>query len=727
MTTEAPQSFGEEQVYLPEGEPMGIEDIRDALVIREGDTFLLTDPAGNVPRGNVQGLGLYHRDTRHLSTYSLSFVDAAPVLLLSTAELGFSQEQVLTNPKMTRDGHVLGRGAIEVRRQRVIADLLEETVRITNFSPWPVNLELRYDFDADFADIFEVRGHEPEHRGKLLPTKVRRTSIVYAYEGADGRLRETRLDFQPAPSAISASGALFQVALSPRESAGWRVTISPHAGARARARTASRFDLVAASYDRWMEGATRVFSDNEFFNRVLSRSLADLRMLWSEVDERHRYPAAGTPWFDALFGRDSCIISLQTLPFRPEIARHCLRLLAHWQGTRIDPWRDEQPGKILHEKRFDELSLVQELPYSPYYGSVDSTPLFLLLAGEYYRWTADLRLLRELLPQLLAALNWIDQYGDSNGDGYVDYEKRSARGLVNQGWKDSVDSIVHADGRLARPPIALVEVQGYVYAAKRRLAPVMDALGIHDLAATLRRQAVDLRERFNRDFWMPDEGFLALALDGEGAQCRTAASNPGHALWTGIVSRQRAGQVVDRLLAGDLFSGWGLRTLSANHPRFNPIGYHLGTVWPHDNAIAAMGFKIYGFEDEVNEVVTALFDSACAFPYYRLPELFGGESRSAHNAPVPYPVACRPQGWAAGAFLLLVQAMLGLKADAPDGRLAVVNPQLPYWLNTVQVRGLRVGRGSVDLAFRRRRIGTEVEILAARGGIEVVQNRRWTV
>jgi glycogen debranching enzyme len=391
----------------------------------------------------------------------------------------------------------------------------------------------------------------------------------------------------------------------------------------------------------------------------------------------------------------------------------------------LDPWRDEEPGKILHELRLGEMSQAGELPYAAYYGSVDSTPLFLWLASEYYAWTGDLRLLKELRSSLVAALDWVETYGDPDSDGYLEYEKRSAKGLVNQGWKDSADSVIHAEGTIAQPPIALVEAQGYVYAARKGLAPVFEALGETDRAARLRSQAAILRRRFNRDFWLPDRSFYAMALDGEGRPCASITSNPGHALWSGIIARRRAVEVAERLLSNDMFSGWGIRTLSATSPRFNPIGYHLGTVWPHDNAIAALGLKKYAFEEELNEVATALFDAAVSFPYYRLPELFGGQARSAHHAPVPYPVACRPQAWAAGALPMILQAILGLCPRTPGQELLVVRPQLPYWLESVQLRGLRVGRGAVDLQFRRRGAKTTMNVLRASGGIQVARRNRW--
>ena len=704
---------------------MVIEDIRDALVIREGSTFLLTDPSGNVPGGNKQGFGVYCADTRHLSAYSVSLNGVAPVLLLSTAELGYAMEQVMTNPTlMTPEGRKAHRGSIEFRRQRVVSGGIEERLRVTNFNPFPVTLNVLYEFGADFADIFDVRGYVRERAGVLHDPVISERGVHYSYTGIDGRERETRIEFETKPAFLDAGSAMFRITLQRRETATLHLDILIGAAAP-RATQVSRFATVAEDYRRWMTDCTQVFTDNEFFNRVLSRSLHDVRMLWSEDESGQAYPAAGTPWFDALFGRDSAILAMQMLAYRPDIARNTLRLLARWQGQHVDHSHDQEPGKVLHELRFDELSRANELPYGPYYGSIDSTPLFLMLVAEYYRWTGDLRLVRELLPAIRAAFGWMDTYGDIARDGYLSYEKHSAKGLVNQGWKDSIDAVVHTDGTLARAPIALSEAQGYAYAARLRLAPILDKLGENALADANRSAAKRLREAFNSDFWMPDQKFFAMALDGGREHVASVSTNPAHCLWSGLIDASRAPDVVSRLMENDIFSGWGLRTLTGGSPRFNPIGYHTGSVWPHDNAIAAMGFKMYGFEDELNEVATALFDAATSFPYFRLPELFGGEARSAHNAPVPYPVACRPQSWAAGAFPLITQAILGLRAEAPDKRLRVVNPRLPSWLNTVQVRGLRVGSGHVTLQYRRDGGATHVEVQKATGGIDVVVSSRW--
>jgi len=705
---------------------MGIEDIRDALVIRERSTFLLTDPNGYVPPGNNQGYGIYHADTRHLSAYTFTLNGARPVMLLSSAESGFAMEQVMTNPTMMHDnGNRVLRGSIEMRRVRVIADLLEETLRITNFNPFPVVLNVLYEFGADFADIFDVRGYRRDKAGRMEEPVIDERSISYGYCGVDGRTRNTRVEFDRKPDYLDPSTALFRVTLAHREPVILRIEISPHAGPEPGVTRIRRVEAVADDYRKWTDGCTEITTDNLFLNRVLSRSTHDVRMLWSTGHDGTEYPAAGTPWFDALFGRDSCILSMQMLAVRPEIARNCLLMLARTQGTRIDHVRDEEPGKIIHELRVDELSAAGELPYGPYFGSIDATPLYLWLAAEYYAWTGDAEFLRSLLPSIERATAWVREHGDAKGDGFLSYEKHSAKGLVNQGWKDSWDAISHADGTLAAAPIALVEAQGYVYAASRRLSHALQHIGERRVAAELRREASAMRRRFNDHFWMKDEGYYALAIDGTGEPVRSIASNAAHCLWAALIEPAHAQQVVRRLMSSELFSGWGIRTLSEKHPRFNPIGYHVGTVWPHDNSLAAFGLKMYGFEPELNDLAGALFDVATSFEYFRLPELFGGERRVEHGPPVPYPVACRPQSWAAGAVPLVMQAILGLKAEAPDGQLRVVSPQLPHWLNSVSVRGLRVGKGEVSLQYRREGDQTRVEVQQATGGVDVVFSSTW--
>jgi len=634
---------------------------------------------------------------------------------------------VLTNPTLVDlEGRRVPSGTIDVRRFRVLEDVMEETVRVTNYNTYPITLDLVYRFSADFADIFEVRGHEPEFRGQLDPPVWRHAALTMGYKGRDGRRRETLIMFEPRPFSVATetevSFTTFRVSLAPQESAAIRLVVTLDGRLEA-AQGVERYGVVKHEYDTWLAGATEIKTDNELFNLVLERSLRDLRMLWNHHDAGAGYPAAGTPWYDTLFGRDSAIVGLQTLALKPEIARDCLVSLSRWQGKKFDSWRDEEPGKILHELRQGELTQTGELPFSPYFGSVDSTPLFLWLAAEYFAWTGDVDLLAQLETNLRAGLHWLSRYGGLSDGGYVSYQRRSSRGLVNQGWKDSRDAIYHEDGTLCEPPIALVEVQGYAYAATRSLARVFAALGDARLAARLEEQAKALARRFNRDFRLAG-GFYALARDGRGRRSAEIASNAGHALWSGIAGRTQAGHVVRRLMETDMFGGWGVRTLSAGSLRYNPLGYHVGTVWPHDNSIIAMGFKRYGFEDELNILAGALFDAARAFPYYRLPELFGGDERSVHQAPVPYPVACRPQAWAAGAMPLITQAVLSLCPDA-GRRLFIVRPQLPPWLESVRVNALRIGESEVDLHYKRSGDRTRVEVIDVRGDLKVEKRRSW--
>ncbi|MFQ6020150.1 MAG: glycogen debranching N-terminal domain-containing protein, partial [Dehalococcoidia bacterium] len=559
-------------------------------------------------------------------------------------------------------------------------------------------------------------------RGRRLPPRVHPGGVTFSYTGRDGVSRRTSIHFAPHPNAIDAGQALFHMEVAPSQSVDIQAAVSlDQIVGRGTARRSTQ--SLADRYQQWKEGSTQVITSNELFNTVLDRSLTDLRVLWTK-NEDTPYIAAGTPWFDTLFGRDTSLTALQTLAIQPEISRQALRSLAAHQGSQPDPEREEEPGKIHHELRRGEMANCGEVPYARYYGSVDSTPLFLLLANEYYRWTADLELMLALEPALRGAIQWIDRYGDLDGDGYLEYKRNSKRGLDNQGWKDSFDSMTHADGTLLKPPIAVVEVQGYVYAAKKGLARVFSDLGDHSQAEQLWADAERLRRRLNRDFWLKD-GYYATALDARKSPATPMSSNAGQMLWTGVPSRHQARSLAERLMRNEMFSGWGIRTLISNARRYNPLGYHLGTVWPHDNAIIAAGLKRYGFESELNEIATGLFDACCAFPYFRLPELFGGDPRSGYRSPVPYPVACRPLAMAAAAMPYILTSILGLCPDAPRRRLQVVRPRLPYWLEFVRLTGLRVGEGQVDLVFQRRGKRTFVNVLASRGPVEVVVLRRW--
>jgi glycogen debranching enzyme len=690
-----------------------VEDISDTLITKEQNEFFLTDRAGNVPAGNRRGLGLYARDTRYLSVYDFLLDGSPPLVLLSTADSGFTQEQVLGNHRKLQEEKVVGRCTVELNRQRVLHNGLEERLRLANFNPFEVTLVLSYRFDADFADIFEVRGHERETQGSLSQPEVDDRSICYRYLGADGVWRRTQIVFDVPPTEIDAHNAVYALTLAPRESRvlSLRVLLDEQTTSS----SAEGLRRLHSEYATWHDDFAGIHSDNEVFNQVLNRSLTDLRMLWTRDNRGLSYFAAGTPWFATLFGRDSLIAALQTLPFRPQIAHDCLELLARHQGQSVDAYRAEEPGKILHEVREDELSVIGELPYQRYYGSVDSTPLFLVLAAEYFHWTADREFIEQLMPSIKAAIHWLHDYGDRDSNCFIEYDTNSESGLRNQGWKDSIEGIMHADGTLCEGPIALAEVQGYVYLAWRRLAAMFEALDEPAVADEFRGNAAMLRRRFQRTFWLREQERLAMALDGRGHPAEVMSSNAGQALWSGILDQRRATSVRNALFQNDMFSGWGIRTLSSEARSYYPLGYHVGTVWPHDNGIIALGLKRYGFDDEVNEIATALYDAAKQFPSYRLPELFGGQPRSPYQPPVPYPVACRPQAWTAGTMLHLLQAMLGMHPDAANRRLWLVRPKLPPWLSQIHIIDLPVGGELVNLHAEVRRGKTVVNVETSEG------------
>jgi len=707
--------------------PVLITDLASkTLAVKEGDAFLYSDLEGNLEQEADYGLGLYSKDTRFLSRFRLTINGRAPVLLSSSSERGYMSHVDLTNPDLY-DDQVLAvpQQTLNIRRIRAISGRLFERVRMKNYNPFPVTIEVEFAFGADFADIFEVRGMTRDGSRPPAAPKVEDGRIDFVYEGRDGVRRITRIEFGARADRIDVDDleatATFRVHLGPYQTKLIGLSVDPiiEDGRPSSVDFDHAVHELRRSYEEWERESTQVVTDNELFNELLDRSLRDLRALYTQSDDG-AVLAAGIPWYVTVFGRDSLIASHQLLMVNTRPARDALELLAAKQGTIEDDWRDEEPGKILHEIRQGELARAGVIPHSPYFGSVDATPWFVLLYAQHFRWTGDLAFAEKLLPAAQAALAWIDDYGDLDGDGFVEYLSRSPRGIKNQGWKDSYDSVVHADGRLAEPPIALGEVQAYVYLAKQRMADVYRALGRDDDARRLEDEAAALRARFNESFWMGDEKYFAQALDADKRQVRTITSNPGHALYCGIVDDEKAVPLAKRLLSPDMFSGWGIRTMSKAAAAYNPMSYHNGSVWPHDNALIAAGLKRYGMARSTNRVATALFDAAVNADYMRLPELFCGFTRRTPNRPVSYPVACSPQAWAAGSPFLMLQAMLGISARAHQNLLTVNLPHLPTWLNTVEVRNLAVGDSRISVVFRREGEITSFSLLSREGDVRVV-------
>lgn len=707
--------------------PVLVTDLASrTLAVKEGEIFLYSDTRGNLTDARDYGLGLYYKDSRFLSLFSMKVAGRDPVLLSSSAERAYMSHVDLTNPDLYTGGVVsVPQQTLNIRRMRAINGRLYERIRVKNYNAHAITVDVEFAFGADFADIFEVRGMAQEQQGHREPPLAESSDALFAYDGLDKVRRETKIHFVTAPDELEVEGdqvkALFRLHLGPYQTKLVAMTIEPIVGGVAR--PPKEFDAAVhelrRSYEDWERECTQIVTDNELFNQLLSRSQRDLRALHTESEEGS-VMAAGIPWYVTIFGRDALVTAHQLLMVTPRPARDALVLLAKYQGTKVDDWRDEQPGKILHEFRQGELAGAGIVPHTPYYGSVDATPWFLILMAQYFRWTGDADFMRELRPAADAAFEWLERDGDIDGDGFVEYQTRSSRGIRNQGWKDSFDSVTHSDGRLAEPPIALAEVQGYVYLAKERMADVYEAIGDPDRAGRLRGESEELKARFNEAFWMSDEHYFAGALDRDKRQVRTVVSNPGHDLYCGIVDEEKAQHVAKRLLAPDMFSGWGIRTLSKSAVSYNPMSYHNGSVWPHDNALIAAGLKRYGFVRGTNRVATALFDAAIHADYMRLPELFCGFTRRSPNRPVSYPVACSPQGWAAGSPFLMLQAMLGISARGHANLLTVNKPHLPAWLNTVELRNLSVGKSKISLVFRREGEITSFSLLSREGDVRVV-------
>jgi glycogen debranching enzyme len=694
-------------------------------VLKHNDTFTVFDRYGDIQAFGLGEQGLYHEGTRFLSRFVLRLGPDRPLLLSSRVR---SENDLfvadLTNPDITRDGRlVLPRDLVHVFRCRfVYGGACYERLRVCSYSQERIELPVWIWFDADYADIFEVRGTPRLRRGEGLPPELHRSAAVIGYRGLDDVVRRTRLTFDPPPDRLEPTVAKFDVALERHEVATITVVVSCEIEDGRRAAVVLPYEAAAVEAARVTErppAACRVTTSNERFNAWLARSYADVRMMVSDTPYGP-YPYAGVPWFSTAFGRDGIITARELLWVDPQLARGVLSYLAATQAAAVDEARDAEPGKILHETRRGEMAALGEVPFGLYYGSVDATPLFLMLAGAYYVRTGDLAFIESIWPNIERALAWIDRAGDRDGDGFVEYIRFSPTGLAHQGWKDSSDAVFHADGRLAEPPIALCEVQGYVYDARRSVATLAEALGDRAAAERLRRQAERLRQQVEEAFWIEELSTYALALDGRKQPCRVRTSNAGHLLFCGLPSAARAARVARTLLDLDSYSGWGIRTVSAAERRYNPMSYHNGSVWPHDNALIAAGLSRYGLQEEVLTVLRGLFDASEHVELCRMPELFCGFHRRPGQGATLYPVACAPQAWAAAAVFLLLEACLGLEIDGRCGRITLRRPRLPDFLREVRVENLRVGPTSVDLLFERHPADVGVSVLRRDGEIEII-------
>jgi glycogen debranching enzyme len=698
-------------------------------VLKHDDTFAIFDPSGDIVASGGSEHGLYYDGTRHLSTLTVRLGTTRPLLLSSrtsaTNEL-FGAD--LTNTDVVEQGAVvLPRDLVHLFRCRFLTQgFAYDRLRIVNYSAARVPLSIIFGYGADFADIFEVRGTRRIRRGVLLPTDVGENFVELAYQGLDDVVRRTRLTWNPPPTAIGESLARCDVRIGPKETVMLSLTVqcgTAPLGTPPLLDGSCDFDAArAAAEERDREKQreyTVVTTSNAQFNEWITRSLADLRLMTTDTGDG-QYPYAGVPWFSTAFGRDGIITALEVLWLNPNLARGVLQYLAATQADKVSDEQDAEPGKILHETRGGEMAALGEVPFRRYYGSVDSTPLFVLLAGEYYRRSADLPFIATIWPNIDKAVRWMTEYGDVDGDGFLEYQRHTPNGLVQQGWKDSQDSVFHADGMAAEPPIALCEVQAYAFAALQAASALAAALGEKERATELAVRAASLRLQFEKAFWSEELSTYALALDGRKRPCLVRSSNPGHCLFAGIADPTRAKRVADSLMGADLFSGWGIRTIGMREARYNPMSYHNGSLWPHDNAIAAAGLARYGLTDAVMHIVAGLFEASLYVDLQRLPELFCGFRRRTGEGPTLYPVACAPQAWAAGAVFLLLQSCLGLSIDAVNGHVAVTHGRLPEFLNYVTVRGLTVGPGaSIDLQFDRHAHDVGVTVLSRTGQIAV--------
>ncbi|WP_029587090.1 amylo-alpha-1,6-glucosidase [Bradyrhizobium sp. URHD0069] len=718
MTVRAVEWVSESPFYIPMTGPAA----RPRRSLKHDDTFIVLDCHGDIGASAGGPDGLFNADTRYLARLELLLDELQPLLLGSNLRDDNSALTVdLTNPDIYRDGRlVLQKDMLHIVRTIFLwRGTAYQRIGVQNHGDLPASFDLTLLFDNDFADLFEVRGEKRARRGIGSSELLGPSDVGFEYYGLDGKTRTTTLHFDPWPTRLAVNAATYHLDLAPQQVSSLFVAASCNKSAAFKPAWFFR-GLLAHRREmrRSTVGAASIETSNNILNEVLCRSMADLNILMTDTPQG-RYPYAGIPWYSTTFGRDGIITAIQMLWIDPRVACGVLKRLAFYQAKTVDPLADAEPGKILHEMRGGEMASLREVPFAQYYGSVDATPLFVLLAGLYFERTGDNETLVELWPSIEAALRWIDGAGDPDRDGFVEYQRASEQGLANQGWKDSYDAIFHADGRLAEGYIALAEVQGYVFAAKQLAARCAARLDKIDMAQKLEAEAQRLAERFEEAFWCEELGTYALALDGAKQPCLVRTSNAGQLLFSGMVREDRARMVAADLMRPHFFSGWGIRTVAIGEARYNPMSYHNGSIWPHDNALIALGLAGYGFKHSVAHLFKALFDAATYMDLRRLPELFCGFRREKRRGPTLYPVACAPQAWASATPFTLLEAALGLEFDAQRGEIRLRNPRLPVFLNEVVLRDLQLGPSSVDLRVRRHGDEVSLEVLRTRGQIQV--------
>jgi glycogen debranching enzyme len=699
---------------------------KELRVLKQGETFAIFDPYGDILPVTYSEAGIFHRGTRYLSHMEMDIHgDHRPLLLNSTLRDDNGVLKVdMTNPDLELEGvGFVAKGTVYLHREKLLHNSrCVEKVTVHNYGSSDIVLEAAIQFGADFSDIFEVRGMRRSKKGRILPMELRGDEIVITYEGLDGIRRTTRIHLSLPQFTFDAGRVKFPLAVPRRSQIDFQITVVFHESDEAVDRLPFNFCAMQVLEDHKSGKSDYCFvtSSNEELNGWIKRSTDDLVMMNTRTDEGYIYPYAGIPWFCAPFGRDGVITALEGLWANPEIGKGVLLYLAKTQAHEHVAEQDSTPGKMVHEVRKGEMANLKEIPFGKYYGSVDSTPLFLILVGRYFTRTHDLSTLRALWPTVEKALHWIERYGDVDGDGFVEYKRESERGLAVQGWKDSHDSVFHADDTDAEGAIALCEVQGYVYQARLSVAALAETLGLKELATDQRLKAADLKENFDQAFWLPDLGLYALALDGAKKPCRVASSNAGQCLFTGIVKEERLEALVRSIMRPESFCGWGVRTIASDMIRYNPMSYHNGSIWPHDSALIALGLAERGFKAEAGRIFNGLFHASTYMELRRMPEVFCGFERRDGEAPTLYPHACSPQAWAAGSIYLLLQALLGLEIEAEHNRLSLTCPQLPETVDWLRIERLKVGKGTVDLLIQRYQFNdVSVQILRRDPGIAV--------